>query len=234
MTCSHLPPIENSKLVKPVTLPSGRARLVTYPAETASGTCTNTIGMDKVCCRTAVTRRRGRRDDHIRPKFDQFLCELRGESCVAFPETRVDPNVAALDPSVLFKPLAEGCGPDRVGTVLCVRRDIRNPPQPLRLLRSRHARPCPPLRQVLQRPRADLVDPIASPSPLLTMRRWRLLLCQATTSHGERECSRMGRSISQGANRRHMHRSKATRSLDRRRPGAPAESPAPAPPPFCC
>ncbi len=55
ITCSHLPPIENSKLVKPVTFPSGCARFVTYPAETASGTCTNTIGIDKVCCRTAVT-----------------------------------------------------------------------------------------------------------------------------------------------------------------------------------
>lgn len=55
MSCSHRPPIENSKLVKPVTLPSGRARFVTYPAETASGTCTNTIGIDKVYCRSAVT-----------------------------------------------------------------------------------------------------------------------------------------------------------------------------------
>src|ERR1700730_10897724 len=38
-SCSHFPPTENSKLVKPVILPSGRARFVTTPAETGSTTC---------------------------------------------------------------------------------------------------------------------------------------------------------------------------------------------------
>ena len=41
---SHLPPIENSKLVKPVTLPPGRARFSTMPSLTGSGTMVNTIG----------------------------------------------------------------------------------------------------------------------------------------------------------------------------------------------
>ena len=49
ISSNHFPPIENSKLVKPVMLPSGRAKFVTKPAATGSGTCTNTIGMERVC-----------------------------------------------------------------------------------------------------------------------------------------------------------------------------------------
>ena len=41
---SHLVPIENSKLVKPVIFPPGRARLATKPLPTGSVTCTNMIG----------------------------------------------------------------------------------------------------------------------------------------------------------------------------------------------
>ena len=43
-TASHLPPIEGSKLVNPVTLPPGRARLATKPPPTGSPTATNTTG----------------------------------------------------------------------------------------------------------------------------------------------------------------------------------------------
>src|SRR5262252_428006 len=38
IVCSHLLPIENSKRVKPVALPPGRARLVTSPPPTGSET----------------------------------------------------------------------------------------------------------------------------------------------------------------------------------------------------
>src|SRR5262245_38073996 len=41
---SHLVPIENSYMVKPVALPPGRDRLSTRPLPTASGTNTKTIG----------------------------------------------------------------------------------------------------------------------------------------------------------------------------------------------
>ena len=47
-TSTHLPPIGNSKLVKPVILPPGCARLLTKPLLTGSITCTNTIGMVRV------------------------------------------------------------------------------------------------------------------------------------------------------------------------------------------
>jgi hypothetical protein len=47
---SHFPPIEGSKLVKPVALPPGRARLSTNPAPTGSGTLVNTIGTKRVAC----------------------------------------------------------------------------------------------------------------------------------------------------------------------------------------
>src|SRR5262245_24430820 len=53
-SCSHFPPTENSKLVKPVILPSGRAKLVTKPAPTGSTTCTKTLGIERVCCRRAM------------------------------------------------------------------------------------------------------------------------------------------------------------------------------------
>src|SRR6516165_3540223 len=49
---SHLPAIENSKLVKPVVLPPGRAKLSTSPLPTGSVTVVNTIGIALVCCCT--------------------------------------------------------------------------------------------------------------------------------------------------------------------------------------
>jgi hypothetical protein len=40
---------------KPVTLPPGRARLLTKPAPTGSATCTNTIGTLRVACNNGAT-----------------------------------------------------------------------------------------------------------------------------------------------------------------------------------
>src|SRR5262245_53581063 len=51
---SHLVPIENSKLVKPVRLPPGCARFGTSPWPTGSVTCVNTIGTAPLCSRSAV------------------------------------------------------------------------------------------------------------------------------------------------------------------------------------
>ena len=45
----------NSKIVKPVALPPGRARLATKPAPTGSTTCTNTIGTVRVACSNGPT-----------------------------------------------------------------------------------------------------------------------------------------------------------------------------------
>ena len=44
----HLPPIEAAKLVKPVALPLGRARLAVNPLPTGSETSVNTIGIVRV------------------------------------------------------------------------------------------------------------------------------------------------------------------------------------------
>src|SRR5262245_9481871 len=50
----HLPLKLYSKLMKPVALPPGRARLCTHPAPTGSGTLIITIGMVRVACSTGV------------------------------------------------------------------------------------------------------------------------------------------------------------------------------------
>jgi hypothetical protein len=52
---SHFPLIPYSKIVNPVALPPGRAKLVTKPAPTGSMTCTNTIGRVRVACRSGTT-----------------------------------------------------------------------------------------------------------------------------------------------------------------------------------
>src|SRR5256884_7598246 len=51
---SHLLAIEGSKVVKPVRLPPGRAKLWTTPAVTGSLTCTNTVGVVRVISLTAT------------------------------------------------------------------------------------------------------------------------------------------------------------------------------------
>ena len=45
---SHFPPIDGSKLVRPVMLPPGFAKLATKPSPIGSETCTKTIGIEAV------------------------------------------------------------------------------------------------------------------------------------------------------------------------------------------
>ena len=47
-SCSHFPIREYSRLLKPVMLPLGRARLWTNPCSSGSETVTNTIGIVRV------------------------------------------------------------------------------------------------------------------------------------------------------------------------------------------
>jgi len=47
---THLLPIENSYMLKPVRLPPGFATLATNPCATGSETCTNTTGTVLVAC----------------------------------------------------------------------------------------------------------------------------------------------------------------------------------------
>src|SRR5262249_16336224 len=48
-SCNHFSPTENSKLVKPVMLPFGRARFMTKPAATGSGTIAAVNGTRQAC-----------------------------------------------------------------------------------------------------------------------------------------------------------------------------------------
>jgi hypothetical protein len=50
---SHLLPMLASKLVKPVMIPPGRAKLSTKPVPIGSETAVNTIGIQGAACRTA-------------------------------------------------------------------------------------------------------------------------------------------------------------------------------------
>jgi hypothetical protein len=52
--CNHFPAMGGSKLLNPVMLPPGRAKLATKPSPTGSETATNTIGILKVACRSAA------------------------------------------------------------------------------------------------------------------------------------------------------------------------------------
>src|SRR5262245_16737338 len=52
---SHLPATLNSKVMKPVALPPGRAKLSTKPAPTGSAATGNTIGTVRVTCNSGPT-----------------------------------------------------------------------------------------------------------------------------------------------------------------------------------
>ena len=74
---SHLPPIVGSKLVSPVRLPPGCARLATKPLPTGSPTCRNTIGIERCRCRKlpppAYFRPRRRSGDRRRSALSREL-----------------------------------------------------------------------------------------------------------------------------------------------------------------
>src|SRR3954470_19588909 len=55
ISSSHFPPIDGSKLVKPVRLPPGLARVSTNLATTGSLTCTKTIGIEPATTSFAAT-----------------------------------------------------------------------------------------------------------------------------------------------------------------------------------
>jgi hypothetical protein len=52
---THLVPVENSSVEKPVTLPPGCARLATRPWLSGSVTVKNTMGMERVPWSSALT-----------------------------------------------------------------------------------------------------------------------------------------------------------------------------------
>ena len=122
-----------SNCIKPVILPPGRARLATMPDPTGSTTIANTIGTVRVaravaqaCARARITSGASAPDPPHR----------FGRARDRPPPARVDPHVAALDPTRLpqscRKPPRGSAIPDRSAE----RREIRCA-APLGLLRAR-------------------------------------------------------------------------------------------------
>ena len=69
---SHFPLMLYSKIMNPVTLPPGRARLSTKPAPTGSTTIVNTIGTVRVACSIGPTARGATGQDDVGRERGQF------------------------------------------------------------------------------------------------------------------------------------------------------------------
>src|SRR5215469_5185366 len=137
MSSNHLAPIANSKLVNPVMLPPGRAKLETKPCPIGSPTTTNTIGIVLVSFRTAVS------DNHVRLLTDQLCSIGLCSGCISPSPSIVDMDVTSLGPTEFAKSLPKQSRarlPVRI--VLTSRYQHADPPQPFGLLRPRRERPC--------------------------------------------------------------------------------------------
>src|SRR5262245_9451894 len=105
---SHLPASENSKLVKPVRLAAGLARLATRWSPTGSDTPTNTIGMLLVCCcsaRAAIVV--------FAKRTSGFKLINSAANCLSFQTIAGSPpnvnlNVPTLKPAQIAQSFAEG------------------------------------------------------------------------------------------------------------------------------
>src|SRR6516225_6547585 len=141
---NHLPPSEPSKAWKPVTFPPGRARLATKPLPTGSETVAKTMGMVRVCCRSAAVV--GVTDERIRSgcrATSSFANRCLASASLGRHPARVEPDVAAFHPPELLKSLSE-CGeePWSFQVVLGIAHQHANPPHMLGLLRACRKRPC--------------------------------------------------------------------------------------------
>src|SRR6516225_2470448 len=106
---SHFPPIENSKLRNPVTLPPGRAMLETKPRPS---------GVDNVheqdwdgvrFLHQRGYRRRCHADNEVGFKIYEFPCECAHLIGPAWAPTKFDAEVAAFGPTQLLEPLLQSC-----------------------------------------------------------------------------------------------------------------------------
>src|SRR5215831_17772604 len=103
---SHFALIPYSNVVKPMTLPPGRAKLSTKPAPTGSGVCVNTIGTLRVACSNGGTTAppAARMTSGQRDQFRRIFAKAVG---IAGPPARVNLQVAALGPAQLLQALQE-------------------------------------------------------------------------------------------------------------------------------
>src|SRR4051794_24978041 len=97
-SCSHLPTIEYSKLVKPVRFPSGRARLVTNPPPTGS------LDLDEHDRNGLGGFLHGRGPDHalgeddVRLQADQLVGVALDQPGIAPAEAELDLDGLPFDP----------------------------------------------------------------------------------------------------------------------------------------
>src|SRR5262245_41790110 len=136
---SHLPPIDASRLTKPVMLPPGRARLATNPLPTGSETTTKTMGRVLASRATAAVTGVACATDQFGSCVDELFRQPLHTVHIGGREAVVDPDVAALDPSQLLEAAFEciqerGCLPVILGRA----HEHADVPHPL-ALRARHA-----------------------------------------------------------------------------------------------
>src|SRR5215831_21282052 len=101
-TSTHLPPVENSKDVKPVTLPPGCAMPATKPCPIGSATFTNTIGTDRVSRHTASKGRRCSGHDQVWVEGHQLRRVRARRLEVAAGPAIIEAGGAAIDPTVFL------------------------------------------------------------------------------------------------------------------------------------
>src|SRR5262245_7144302 len=138
---NHFPIISYSKLVKPVTLLPGRARLATKPWPTGSATRTNTIGRDVCLPPQGGDRERTACYDHLCWQPNQFSRVGAHLVEIGTGVSIIDLNVMAGHPSDRLESLTQ-----RLKIKLCIRIVLSYAQQhadashPLGLLRARRER----------------------------------------------------------------------------------------------
>jgi hypothetical protein len=105
-----------SKLVNPVALPPGRARLWTMPAPTGSARFVNTIGMVRGCLLHWRGRDAAHGHDDIRRECNQFGRVLTNAVGLATSKAIIDLQVSADCPAQLLESLRKYRAPH-----LCLR-----------------------------------------------------------------------------------------------------------------
>ena len=142
---SHFPPMPYSKLVNPVTLPPGRARLLTKPAPTGSGTCANTIGTVRVACSNGVAAPLPAARMTSGASATNSAAYLRVSVGTACGPAILDPQVAPDGPARLLQPLQERCVAGLCDRSVCREcHEGADAPHTLALLRARALTAMPP------------------------------------------------------------------------------------------
>jgi hypothetical protein len=104
---SHLPPSEASLLAKPVAFPLGRSSRATMLLTTGSATFAKTIGIVRVSRWTAAVARVAAVSMMSGLQADQLCRERSYPIGVSASITKVDPHIAAIDPTQARKRLRQ-------------------------------------------------------------------------------------------------------------------------------